>query len=250
MGTAAGMLTEFRRLLGMAEHPPGSNRNPVVTWYNANIMRIGAGPWCNMAVTYAAAHSGNLGAILAGKGVGYAYTVWHAQKFLREGRWHYGVAGIKAGDVVFFDWGGRRDIGAIDHVGIVEKVSGGIYYTIEGNKGDRCVRVARDGKYIVGYGRPKYVAAAAKPSPDPAKPATIHAPSGYPLLRRGSSGTRVRQMQRALVKAGKRLPRFGADGDFGAETVKALKSFQRENRCAADGVYGPKTARALKEAVG
>lgn len=38
------------------------------------------------------------------------------------------------GDIIFFDWG---DDGSIDHVGIVESVSGGQICTIEGNSGDR-----------------------------------------------------------------------------------------------------------------
>ena len=37
-----------------------------------------------------------------------------------------------AGDIIFFDWG---DNGTIDHVGIVESVSGGTVNTIEGNSG-------------------------------------------------------------------------------------------------------------------
>ena len=36
-----------------------------------------------------------------------------------------------SGDTIFFDWGGN---GTIDHVGIVESVSGGTVNTIEGNR--------------------------------------------------------------------------------------------------------------------
>ncbi len=48
--------------------------------------------------------------------------------------------------------------------------------------------------------------------------------SGFPL-KRGSKGDNVRMLQQALInKYGKNiLPRYGADGDFGAETVAALK---------------------------
>jgi hypothetical protein len=44
-------------------------------------------------------------------------------------------------------------------------------------------------------------------------------------LKKGSKGEKVRQLQNALLqKHGKAvLPRFGADGDFGSETVEALK---------------------------
>lgn len=50
-------------------------------------------------------------------------------------------------------------------------------------------------------------------------------PAGFPL-KRGSKGALVKQIQTALInKYGNGiLPRFGADGDFGSETEKALRS--------------------------
>lgn len=151
------LLDQARKSIGLGEKPPGSNHNKITVWYNKNIARIGNGPWCNMAVTYWAGLSSNLAAIFAGKGVGYAYTVAHAQKFAKKKRWHKGVAGIRAGDVVFFDWGGSRSISKVDHVGVVEQVKGKRIVTIEGNTtGDRCRRMVRDAKFIVGYGRPAY----------------------------------------------------------------------------------------------
>jgi hypothetical protein len=155
--TVKGMLAAARRTIGIGEHPPGSDHNRITDWYNKHIARIGNGPWCNMAVTYWAGRSKNLRAIFAGPKIGYAYTVAHAQKFRRKGRWRDGVAGIKPGDVVFFDWNGTRSINNIDHVGVVEKVKGKRIVTIEGNTtGDRCRRMVRDAKFIVGYGRPAY----------------------------------------------------------------------------------------------
>ena len=47
------------------------------------------------------------------------------------------------GDLIFFDWGGD---GNVDHVGIVESVSDGTVYTVEGNSGNRVRR--RD--YVLG----------------------------------------------------------------------------------------------------
>jgi hypothetical protein len=157
VGTAQGMLAAAKKTIGMGEHPPGSNHNKITEWYNTNIARIGNGPWCDMAVTYWAGHSNNLAAILGGRNIGYAYTVAHAQKFQRKGRWHTGIAGIKPGDVVFFDWRGTRSIRNIDHVGVVERVSGKRIVTIEGNTtGNSCRRMVRDARFIVGYGRPAY----------------------------------------------------------------------------------------------
>lgn len=48
--------------------------------------------------------------------------------------------------------------------------------------------------------------------------------SGFPL-KRGSKGEKVRALQQSLIdKYGKKImPRYGADGDFGSETINALK---------------------------
>ena len=60
-----------------------------------------------------------------------------------------------AGDIIFFDWGNN---GTIDHVGIVESVSGGTVNTIEGNSGDKVARRSYSigSSNIYGYGVPAY----------------------------------------------------------------------------------------------
>lgn len=65
------------------------------------------------------------------------------------------------GDILFYDWedNGKGDNkGAPDHVGIVEKVSGGKITVIEGNYKNGVNRrtLSVNGKYIRGYGVPKY----------------------------------------------------------------------------------------------
>lgn len=72
------------------------------------------------------------------------------------------------GDIIFYDWqdNGKGDnVGSPDHVGIVEKVSGGKITVIEGNfdgeDADGVDGVERrtlyvNGKFIRGYGVPKY----------------------------------------------------------------------------------------------
>lgn len=54
-------------------------------------------------------------------------------------------------------------------------------------------------------------------------PATVFRNDNFPL-KKGSKGARVKQLQEALIqKHGKGiLPKYGADGDFGSETVTAL----------------------------
>lgn len=41
---------------------------------------------------------------------------------------------------------------------------------------------------------------------------------------------------------------YGADGDFGAATEKAVKKFQTANKLAADGIVGKDTWTALLRA--
>ena len=70
-------------------------------------------------------------------------------------------------------------------------------------------------------------------------------------LKRGSKGTDVITLQKRLMELGYALPNYGADGDFGNETVNAVKAFQREHKDAngkkltVDGVVGSKTWAAL-----
>lgn len=67
----------------------------------------------------------------------------------------------KPGDVIFYDWddsGAGDNTGWPDHVGIVESVNGGNITVIEGNYNNAVKRrtIAVNGKYIRGYGVPRY----------------------------------------------------------------------------------------------
>ena len=57
-----------------------------------------------------------------------------------------------------------------------------------------------------------------------------------PLLRRGSSGTAVRQLQEALKEAGH--DPGPVDCEFGPATEAAVRAFQQEKEIAVDGVVG------------
>ena len=66
-----------------------------------------------------------------------------------------------------------------------------------------------------------------------------------PTLRRGSMGDAVKTLQQALLAKGQKLPKYGADGDFGAETEMAVKAFQQMAGLVVDGVVGVKTWGSL-----
>lgn len=232
------MVAAARKSIGMAGRP-----NTITREYagrHGDVFLNAA--WCDMAVTYWARQSGNERAVLLGGDR--AYTVWHAEDFEDAGRWHEGtvaeVNAAKPGDVVFFDWGNTNSVGAIDHVGIVEKVlGGGRVQTIEGNTGDAVRRRVRSHLDIAGLGRPAYDAASAPAKPAPARLLRL----ADPYLR----GADVKQVQQRLNAHGAK-PKLGEDGVFGPATDKAARSFQKAHRLVADGIVGPKTLAALGKA--
>lgn len=63
------------------------------------------------------------------------------------------------------------------------------------------------------------------------------------LVRSGSKGSNVVAVQKELKAAG--ISPGPIDGDFGAKTRAAVKSYQRKHHLAADGVVGAKTWSAL-----
>jgi peptidoglycan hydrolase-like protein with peptidoglycan-binding domain len=67
-----------------------------------------------------------------------------------------------------------------------------------------------------------------------------------PVLRVGSSGEAVRQLQSALQGLG--YQPGAIDGQFGSRTEEAVKTFQRAQGIAADGVVGDITWLNIDEA--
>ncbi len=65
------------------------------------------------------------------------------------------------------------------------------------------------------------------------------------ILKKGSSGSKVKALQKRLIAAGFSLPKYGADGSYGNETVQAVKALQKKAGIAVDGIYGPATEKAL-----
>ena len=68
-----------------------------------------------------------------------------------------------------------------------------------------------------------------EPVPEPSK-------LGDRDLKRGCEGDDVQELQADLMKLGYALPKFGADGDYGSETEKAVKQFQLAYGLPDDGV--------------
>lgn len=73
---------------------------------------------------------------------------------------------------------------------------------------------------------------------------TSASPTEQPMLRVGSSGAAVNQLQAILNTFGA-TPPLAVDGQFGGGTRSGVVSFQREHGLQADGIVGPKTWGAL-----
>jgi peptidoglycan hydrolase-like protein with peptidoglycan-binding domain len=71
---------------------------------------------------------------------------------------------------------------------------------------------------------------------------TTTVPPGTPVLKRGSRGESVRQLQTLLGLTGGSI-----DGIYGGETAAWLMIWQEEHKLTADGIYGPKTAAAMEK---
>lgn len=73
------------------------------------------------------------------------------------------------------------------------------------------------------------------------------------LLKRGSRGAAVRELQnllnRANLKAGSEFVSLEIDGAFGGATDRAVRAAQERMGLVVDGVAGPQTLTALKQAV-
>ena len=94
------------------------------------------------------------------------------------------------------------------------------------------------------YGGKAKEAATAKPTATPK--ATAAPASESALLKQGSSGTDVKELQAKLIELGYLSGK--ADGVYGAKTVAAVKAYQKANKLSADGVAGEKTLNSLKGA--
>lgn len=110
----------------------------------------------------------------------------HIELFKKLGSWEENDAYVPSpGDYVFYDWddnGVGDNTGAADHVGIVVSVSGKTIRVIEGNKNNAVGyrNLAVNGRYIRGFGVPKYSAKAASGGASTGTTAAPSAPSAKP----------------------------------------------------------------------
>ena len=72
------------------------------------------------------------------------------------------------------------------------------------------------------------------------------ADADHPTLKKGAKGKTVKRAQQLLLERGYKLPKYGADGDYGSETEAAVKQFQKDWGLKQDGIIGPETWKMLE----
>lgn len=67
------------------------------------------------------------------------------------------------------------------------------------------------------------------------------------ILSIGNRGNKVKELQQNLIKLGYSCGQYGADGDYGTGTAKAVRDFQADSGLTPDGVAGYQTLNAIKK---
>ena len=175
--------------------------------------------------------TGNLGA-------GCQYS---AQYYEKEGRLFKKPA---IGDQIFF----KNSSGSIHHTGIVVDVTSSKVFTIEGNTSSASGVIDNGGgvskksyaindSRIYGYGRPRYDNDDVDKSTEMGGVCQVD----LPVLKRGAKGDSVKALQTLLIGYGCPCGVSGVDGNFGADTLRAVKVYQKNNKLDVDGAVGPAT---------
>ena len=139
------------------------------------------------------------------------------EAFGKKGEWCEDDSHVPSpGDVIFYDWqdnGVGDNKGSSDHVGIVEKVENGKITVIEGNKNDSVSRrvLNVNGRYIRGYGLPKYDTNVTNTSTAPSKPQSststalgTYVVTASSLIVRTGPGTGYRRKKKSELTANAR----------------------------------------------
>lgn len=157
----------------------------------------------------------------------------------------------RPGDIPMYDWdddGKGDDTSGHDHTGIVTSVGSSSFTVVEGNKknqvGVRTMTI--NGRYIRGFIAPRFSDEVNPSEPKGYEGEFPTLPSrGY--FKKGDKGKEVTKLQKLLLWISPGcLPKYGADGDIGNETINAVKVCQKILGTTADGLWGKNTQAKAK----
>jgi hypothetical protein len=257
-GSLEAIIEVAKKEIGTIEGPK-DNETKYGKWTGANFQ-----PWCQSFVSWSAFTSG----LDPKKYPKTASTVAAADWFKKNNRWADARNDDPTpGDWIFFDFP-DDGVNRISHVGLCIKNNGdGTIQVIEGNtsgtaKGDQrnggmCVEKTRAYvknkkgilNAVVGWGRPVYVGeenlallskggAVSESTPAATEASTTPVKKEFKPFKLGAKGDSVKKVQELLG--------IKADGDFGAGTEKAVKSFQKKFGIPVTGIVDAKTLKALR----
>lgn len=167
-------------------------------------------------------------------------------------------ANPKVGDIVIF-----YKNGTFAHTGIVTKVSGDQFWTIEGNTSGGSTVIANGGgvcakTYLnsnlpgTKFCTPDYSIVKTINSTSIAASTSTSTSTTKSYLSKGDTGNKVKELQanlKILGYTGKNKVFLSVDGDFGENTEYAVKCFQKNNGLTVDGKAGTKTLAAITSAL-
>lgn len=205
--------------IGITEYPPNSNRCKYNREFYGRDVSGSQYPWCCTFVWW----------ILSSSGVKVPKTascMAMGEYFKKLGRFY--TSDPRPGDLVFFHF--KTNQRWTNHIGIVAEVKGNEITTIEGNtslnsddNGGAVMKRKRSSN-IVGFGRPEYDGI------EETKETT------KPILKRGDKGKYVKAWQEYLMSCNIDIGKYGADGDFGSYTERAVKLYQRIKGLPVTGI--------------
>jgi hypothetical protein len=156
LATVKEVLAVAQGEIGVKESPAGSNTVKYNTEYYGYKVAGDNFPWCCVFVWWVFKHADASRLFFDGRkteGCPALFDYYKANGQL--------VTEPRAGDIVFFDFSGKKT--RKQHVGIVERVSGNVLTTIEGNtgagndaNGGMVMRRTRDISLVSGIARPSY----------------------------------------------------------------------------------------------
>lgn len=142
--------------------------------------------------------------------------------------WTDGHCGIYVGDGVAVECTYRWDDG----------VQETCVFNIVGDNGQK-------GRSWKKHGKLPYITYEVEEEPEKGESSKGDYTLSFDYLRRGSKGEAVRALQTLLIGKGYSCGGTGADGDFGANTEKAVRAFQTDCEIEADGIVGADTMSRL-----
>ncbi len=204
--------------LGVAEFPGARHNNRIVEYHDTTGLSTNDDetPWCSSFVNWVFDQ------------LGMARTKSAAARSWLQ--WGQDISNAPRTGAVVILWRGSPN-SASGHVGFLDHFDErGRVWLLGGNQHNR---VSRDD-----YPQAKVVGIR-WPSGAPAVDGT----TVLPILRRGSRGEAVAELQRRLARA--YVPFIVDDGIFGRNTEAAVRAFQESRGLTPDGVCGPQTWAAL-----